>query len=451
MKRNLIVQSIIVPIGLLIAFAAFPNLDVPSPLPVIHFYLVTFFTFVAVVAALLVGIALGADSPVRHRLIATTGVAMGIIFFIHGVTTPQALTYVVNPGIGWAAWLTLFVGSMLFLLASFDRPDSPLQTYHLRRANWGVAVICVVFGLIVAFAPGWLGAVNAQLAPWHEQTAFVLTLVAWLVAAWQLWRIWQTTGQRLDGVMALIAVWLAIGTLSQSQFDTWQLSWWIYHILLLVAAITAVYYLLSEYEQTRQFNLTRYYAITSLIAMAALALLISFISSQAVQREREDFLRTQAIQLGQELTASVNMDLPEAATTADLDSLFMMPTTSLSTLLQGQLLRVDVDTIHIYDTNQQLVYEYLFENAENGVSVNNGRFQQALNGTANVNLQPAPNRTEANIPTTYVQTYLPIQTGNTAVGVLVFLQEVSGLNEAILQARRNDLVIALVAMGVAMQ
>ena len=448
MKRNLIVQSIIVPIGLLIAFAAFPEVDISSPQPVLHFYVVTFFTFVAVVTALLVGIALGPNSPVRHRLIATTGAAMGLIFFIHGATTPEALTYTFNPGIVWAAWLTLFVGSMLFLLASFDRPEAPLQAHHLGRANLVVTVICVLFGLIVVFVPEWLTVVTTGLGPWHEQVAFALTLGGWLVAAWRLWRIWQTTGQLLDGVMALIAAWLAIATVSQNQFSTWQLSWWVYHILLLNAAITAVYYLLHEYEQARQFDLTRYYAITSLIAMAALALLISYIFSQTVQREREDFLRAQAIRLGQELADSVNMNLPEAATTADLGALLTMPTPSLSTLLQGQLLQMDVDTIRIYDTARQLIYDYAADGAENGVSIDNGRLQQTFSGLPNVSLQPSPNRTEANIPTTYVQTYVPIQTGNGAVGVLVFLQEVSGLNEAILQARGSSLAIALTAMGV---
>lgn len=451
MKRNLIVQTIIVPLGLLIAFAAVPGLDISLPEPVIHFYLVTFFTFVAVVAALLVGLTLGTDSPIRHRLIATAGVAMGVIFFIHGVTTPQALTYTFNPGIGWAAWLTLFVGSMLFLLASFDEPKSPLQLQHLRQANWSAFVVCALFGLVVALAPSWLTFVNTRLAPWHEQIAFVLTLVAWLVAAWRLWRMWQETGQPLDGVMALIAIWLSIATVSQNRFGNWQLSWWIYHVLLLMAASTAVYYLLHQYEQTRQFNLTRYYAVSSLIAMAALALIISYISAQAVQRERKAFLRTQAVRLGQEIADSVNMNLPQMATTADLDELLMMPSPSLSTLLEGEILSVDVDTIRIYDATQQLVYDYATEEADPGgpvPTIDNDRLQQAFAGSPTVTLQPSENRTEANIPYTYVQTYVPIQNGGTAVGVLVFRQEVSGLNEAVLQARRDGLVIALTAMGV---
>ena len=448
MKRNLIFQSIIIPIAILVAFTAFPDLDVASPQPVIHFYLVTFFTFVAVVVALLVGITLGANSPVRHSLLATAGAGMGIIFFVHGITTPQALTYIINPGIRWGGWLTLFVGSLLFVVASFDTVSKPLQTYQLRLINICVIIISLTFCLIAAFMPQWLTAVDENISPWHQRAAYYLTLIAWIIAAWRLKNLWQTTGNRLDGVMALIATWLAIATVSQYQFSIWQLSWWIYHILLLNAAITAAYYLLSEYEQTRQFSLTRYYAITSLVVMAALALLTSYISSQVVQREREDFLRQQAITLGQQLADSLDMSLPAEATTSDLNTLLAMPGQSLSLLLQGELLSVDVDAIRIFDTQSSLIYEYKADETDNELELDDGRYQQAINGEINVYWQNSVNRTAANVPTTLVQTYIPIQTGNTAAGVLIFEQEVSGLNESVLAARRNGLVITLSATGV---
>ena len=449
MKRNLIFQSIIIPIALLVAFAAFPELDIVSPQPVIHFYLVTFVTFTAVVVTLLVSLTLGADSPVRHRLLATAGAAMGIIFFVHGITTPQALTYTFNPGIRWGGWLTLFVGSCLFVAASFDTTKSPLQPKHLRRMNMSVIVLCILFCSIVAFVPQWLTAVDQQIAPWHQQTAYYLTLIAWSLAAWRLYHLWQTTRIPLDGVMSLIAVWLAIATISQSQFPTWQLSWWIYHIMLLFAAITAVYYLLNEYEQTRQFNLTRYYAAASLIAMAALALLISYIFSQVVQRDREDFLRQQAIMLAQDLVANLGESLPTNATVDDLSALLGMPGPSLSLLLEGDLLSADIDVIQIYDVDQTIIYDYNEgDDIVETLGLDNGRYQQALQGTASVNLQDSTKRTIANIPTTDIQTYVPIQNGATAVGVLFLQQEVSGLNESVLQARRSGLIITLSAMSV---
>jgi hypothetical protein len=100
-------------------------LDVVIRVPLFHFYIVTFFTFTAAVVALLLASVLGAQSLYRHRLLVTAFASMGALFFIHGSTTPGAIILEANPGIRWAAWLTLFVGGLLFALAGFDRPSKP--------------------------------------------------------------------------------------------------------------------------------------------------------------------------------------------------------------------------------------------------------------------------------------------------------------------------------------
>ena len=445
MKRPAIILSIVLPAFLLIIFAIFPNLDVASPQPILHFYLVVFFTYVAIVAALLTAITLGANSPVRHQLLATAGIAMGIIFFVHGITTPGALTYTFNPGIRWGAWLTLFMGSMLFLLASVDRIDKPLQRHHLRLINIIVLVICTVFCLIVAFLPEWLGAVDERIAPWHERITYILTLIAWLVATWQLRKTWQKTGSHLDGVMALIAAWLTLATVSQNEFPVWQLSWWMYHFLLLFSAITAVYYLLGEYEQTRQFSLTRYYAVTSLIVMAALTLLISFVSSYTVQRARETFLKNHTMALSEDIVASLTKNLSIDAITQELNTI-AASSQSLNLLEQGQLLSINLDNILIYGIDQKPVYQFLTDDSPSKVTINDGRYQLAQTGTISIHLQDSPHRTATNIPTTIIQAYVPINTNTLPNGVLLLQQEVAGLNESVLQARRNALFITLISM-----
>ena len=446
MKRALIIQSIVIPIVLLIVFAVFPSLDIIAPQPILHFYLVVFFTYTAVMAALLVAITLGPESPTRHHLLATAGAAMGVIFFVHGITTTGALTYTFNPGIRWGAWLTLFIGSILFVLASFDTAKKTIQRHQLRHINSIVIVVCTIFCLIVAFVPEWLTAVDEYIAPWHQRTAYILTLIAWAAAAWRLRKIWQTTGSHLDGVMALIATWLAIATVSQNEFPVWQFSWWMYHFLLLFAAITAVYYLLSEYEQTRQFSLTRYYAVTSLIVMAALTLLISYVSSYLVQREREELLYSHVLALSEEVIASLTRDLSGEIIDEDL-SVEAMADQPLDLLAQGQLFNLDIDSVQIYDANKALIYQFLTDGSNNPVIIDDGRYQQAQSGIANVIIQDSDNRTAANIPTTIVQAYVPIPKDNLSNGVLLLQQEASGLNESVLQARRNGLSVALTSMA----
>ncbi|MCA9954043.1 MAG: hypothetical protein KC434_04945 [Anaerolineales bacterium] len=284
MKKSIIAASIFIPAGLLAFFALVPAADPTIEARVFHFYIVTFFTFAAVVAAYLVGLVLEKSSPTRHRLLATAFVVMGSLFFIHGILTPGVITTVQNPGVRWASWFTFSVGGLIFLLAAQDRPERPFPPGKVRAVHLAAGLFTAVFALIVFFQPDWLQAIDDTAAPWHAAVAFLFTFALWSAAAYALWRIWQQTRSPVDGVMALISIWLAIGTVSMHGFELWLLSWWLYHLLLLMGAITAVAVLIQSYEQLRRFRLTYYYLAIGLIATGALTLWASYLVAQFVQR-----------------------------------------------------------------------------------------------------------------------------------------------------------------------
>ena len=115
--------------------------------------------------------------------------------------------------------------------------------------HWSLGIFYSGFALIVAFAPHWLATIDALAAPWHAQVVFVLTFVIWFFAALRLRQTWQQTGLQVDGVMALIAAWFTIGTISLHAFEVWRLSWWLYHGQLLLGVITAVWALSRRNEK----------------------------------------------------------------------------------------------------------------------------------------------------------------------------------------------------------
>lgn len=284
MKRLLIALSLILPAGWLLIARLFPQVDGLFEVPLLHFYIVTFFTFASAVVTFFTAVALGQSSAPRHQLLATAFAVMGVLFFVHGVTTPNALIFAANPGIRWAAWLTLFLGGLVFALAALDQPERPLPLPRLGLVHWSLGIFCGGFILIVAFRPQWLGAIDAQAAPWHQQTVFVFTLLIWLFAAVRLWRIWRQTALPVDGVMALVAAWFFLGTISMHSFPAWRSSWWVYHGQLLLGVGTAVWALSQTYEQLRQFRLTTYYTALGLIVTSGLALLASHLVSQFVEQ-----------------------------------------------------------------------------------------------------------------------------------------------------------------------
>ena len=281
MKKTIIALSIALPVSLLAIFALVPTADPVIEAPVFHFYIVTFFTFAAAVAAYLVGLVLGQQGQPRHRLLATAFVVMGSLFFIHGILTPNVITTVQNPGIRWSAWFTFSAGGLVFLIAAQERP---LSTRRVRATHLAAGLFTAVFSLIVFLRPAWLIAIDNLANPWHEIAAFVFTFAIWAMAAWLLWRIWRQTNDGVDGVMVLIAIWLTLGTVSMHGFDVWRLSWWLYHLLLLLGAITAVAILAQSYEQLRRFRLTYYYLAIGLIATAALTLWASHLVAEFVQQ-----------------------------------------------------------------------------------------------------------------------------------------------------------------------
>jgi hypothetical protein len=157
----------------MVALLLLPNLDAIFQDPIFHFYIVTFFTFTSAVVALLFASVLGERSLYRHRLLVTAFASMAAIFFVHGTTTNGALILQFNPGIRWAAWLTLFVGGLLFALAAFDRPITPLKPQVYRNINWSVAVFCFLFMGVVYLKPEWLTAIDNVVSPFHSQVAFL--------------------------------------------------------------------------------------------------------------------------------------------------------------------------------------------------------------------------------------------------------------------------------------
>ena len=307
MKRALVILSLLGPICLLIALALVPSLDPEIDEPVFHFYIVTFSTFVAAVVAIFMTLTLGRESAPRHSLLATAFAAMGAIFLVHGLTTPGVLITTFHPAIQWAAWLTLFTGGILFALAARDKPERPLKWLYLRLIIGTVVAGYVSFMLVVTLAPQRLIAIENLSAPWNVPLIFLTTLLAWAYAAFGLWQTWRITGRRIDGLMTLIAVWFMIGTISMHQYPVFHLSWWLYHLLILAGALTAMFGLAAEYEQFRRFSLTRYYALTSLVVMAALALLTSYFFTELIYHDLADIQAVVRARLISLLIASFSM------------------------------------------------------------------------------------------------------------------------------------------------
>jgi signal transduction histidine kinase len=278
MRRLLFLTALVAPVLFLLFFWFFPEWDRRLQLPLFHFYVVTFTTFAAAVVSILLARILRPVAQTRHALAAVAFAVMGTLFFTHGLPTPGALTAHFHPAVQWSAWLTLFSGGLIFFLASYDN-DPNRQHKWLSLSTISYAAIIGVSGYlaVLLFAPHWLPRIAQQSDPWHLLVIFYITLGLWLWAGIRLWRIWQLSQNRVDGMLVLVSFWLAQAAISMHQFSLWQLSWWVYHFLLLAAFLGTFLVLVAQYEQARQFRLLPYYLATSFIVTVLLALMSAYL------------------------------------------------------------------------------------------------------------------------------------------------------------------------------
>jgi len=232
MKRILTILALLAPVLVLLYFTLQPQADQTVSLPIFHFYLVTFITFAAAVISILLTATLGLEAQPRHVLAAAAFAVIGTIFFSHGIATTGALIDHFHPALAWSAWLTLFGGGALFAVAGLDGPNGAPKWMPVRWIIYAAVIGVLSYSAIAAFAPDILSYIDKQVAPWHKDTIFFITLLLWLFAAWRLWQTWRVTHSWVDGALAGVAFWLATATVSMHRYPVWNLSWWLYHAVL---------------------------------------------------------------------------------------------------------------------------------------------------------------------------------------------------------------------------
>lgn len=452
MKRILVLTGLAAPAITLAFFTLQPEADRTASLPLFHFYIVTFTTFSAAVVSILLGLALGRQAKPRHALAAAAFAIMGSIFFSHGIATRGALISHFHPAIAWSAWLTLFSGGALFTIAGLDGPGSPPNWRPVRLIVYAATAGVLAYFAVAASASQWLTELETRFdSPSVRDTIFVASLGLWLVAAFRLWQIWQVTRNRVDGVLGFVAFWLATATVSMHRYPVWNLSWWMYHVILLVGFLVTILVLAAEYEQIRQFRLVRYYLAASLILTALLALIASALFVQFSYNTLVTEIQNSARDLANNLAAETARDLPEVTTSADLRALINRPDTRA--LFDLRLASLPIQSMLIYDADGLAVYasepEQLGKDVEDRED-----FLETLEGETTTSIHSPDNPPGDYRPTgsVYViEAYAPIRPaadpGGQPIGALMTFQEAPELSQAIINTRLTGLVTAAVTMG----
>ncbi|HLF02177.1 MAG TPA: HAMP domain-containing sensor histidine kinase [Anaerolineales bacterium] len=441
----------LIPAGALAYLYVQPSADIVFSNPIFHFYVVTFTTFAAAVISILLAASLGTEAQPRHALAASAFAVIGGVFFSHGLATPNALIDHFHPAVQWSAWLTLFGGGALFACAALDGGRGLPGWLPVRAIIYASAAGVILYSAGAALTPDTLIAIGDRVQPWHQRTIFYITLAFWAFASVRLSLTAFATRNRVDAVLAFVSAWMITATISMHNFRLWNLSWWMYHIILLVGFVITMFVLAAQYEQVRQFRLRRYYLAASLIITALLALVASAFFTEFAYTTLITQIQSTSASMAGNIATDIAGDLPDIATADDLRGIANH--SGIRAMFAWRITGLPVKDILVYD--DQGVAAYASEPEWIGVNVESrAHFEAALRGEAVTEIRPPDDPPATYQPSTAVhiiETFAPLRPGGDAgsqpIGVLVIVEEAPQLGRAIINARVVGLITAASTMG----
>ena len=274
--RRILLALPLVGLGVLIAR---PELNVQWHHHQAHFWLVLTTAAVSVVLASVTNVAAGRHRDARVTLVSLAFLASAGFLGLHALATPGILIPTRNIGFMIATPVGLIIASG-FGLASVTRlagPRADLVQRYRRTILAALVGLMVLWGAASLAGLGPLGAVSAtndapmlmvgmpgmdgmppvQPTPSVEESGgplevlAMLAIAAYAIAAWRYLAIHRERGGILPLAIGAAFALLAEATVAVVLSHNWEMTWWAWHLLMLVAFATIALGARDEYRRSR--------------------------------------------------------------------------------------------------------------------------------------------------------------------------------------------------------
>jgi class 3 adenylate cyclase len=240
-------------VGLFLLLAA-PSADPHWDHQPSHFWLVLGAAAIAAALGWSVGASARRRGDARLFLVSMSFVSAAAFLGLHALATPGVVVPGANAGFVIAVPTGLAIGSA-FAAWSAIPLDGAL-------ARWVMANAGVIRFVLIGVVAVWVTVSLAELAPLDDPTpvesgsVFMITLgvptgLLFAIASWRYLVLARTRGAGL--LIAIAAAWmlLAEAAIAVSFTDSWRVSWWVWHVLMVVAfgAIAFAAWRMPEYER----------------------------------------------------------------------------------------------------------------------------------------------------------------------------------------------------------
>lgn len=284
MKRRALLFALSAsPILIFAGLRLYPALDGLHDAPVFHFYVVTFTSFAALVSALFIASAVAGQDDIHVFFYTLAFSAIAALFMLHALATPGILIQGFNQAVGWSARLSLLLGAVLFGIGSIRWPERVERILLERRQVLWLAAGAAYLGY-AAIAFGYPEPL-ARLSTMEPLINYSLGLLAAGLYLWSAFRVGsrlKIQSARLATILSVSFILLAQAQISMVLGPLWHLSWWLYHMLMLIAFVGSVVTIAVEYEALKEFQATRYFAALGSLIALGLALVSGEVASRVL-------------------------------------------------------------------------------------------------------------------------------------------------------------------------
>jgi adenylate cyclase len=248
-----VILASVLPLAGLALLLARPELDLEWEHHPSHFWLVLVSAAVSVALAYVTNVAAGRYRDARLVLISLAFLASAGFLGLHALATPGVLLDEPNAGFVVATPAGLVLAAF-FAATSATALAGPRARTILRARPfllWGLIALMVVWGVVsLARLPPLDGPPPAKEGVGPLQILAVAAVALYIVAAWRSLQLY-----RLRGGMVLLSVAIAMILLAEAMIAivvsrNWQLSWWEWHVLMLLAFASIALGAREEYRQS---------------------------------------------------------------------------------------------------------------------------------------------------------------------------------------------------------
>lgn len=236
MAIRVAVVALVAPLVLLAALLALPGLDEPWGTSDFHFYVVSVASLLSAAICVLLIASARSIRETRILFLALCFFALGMIFAVHGLTTPGHFYGHATAAIQRSPWLATLAAGVFATLSVVPVPQlTERARLRLPETVFGICATLVAAYFVANLAyPDFLTGFPTQ----REWFQHVLTLTTVSLLGFAAWRYFEShLFTRLPSQLAVMTglLFIAEAQLSLDFGRFWAYSWWMYHALFLAA------------------------------------------------------------------------------------------------------------------------------------------------------------------------------------------------------------------------